>query len=199
MGHLRAGQNLCQCDMNGHPLCVLEPASASKSPLEYIHVIYLCWCVKTEIATNRKKWMLDQNVSAALPCIPPHSCRHISLWSFRLYFADCKQTESAPFFIRLSGRMCSNGIPICPLSSPHSLKWWSIYWEWLLDFLSTEDVDPEADSWMDLPLGKFFPPQLIDISITQLNGVLRLFRSVRHVRRPVLFQLLQVKGCEWAN
>lgn len=60
-------------------------------------------------------WM--ETFSAALPCIHLHSCMLISFWSFLLHFADFKQTESALFVILLSGRMCSNGIPICPLSS----------------------------------------------------------------------------------
>lgn len=135
-----------------------------------------------------------------------------SLWTLDILQTPNRQCENQ-LHSSLSGEsMCSNGIPIhlqlialVPIPSGGDRFAGNVLFEF--DFHSTEDVDPEAHCWLDLPPGKFdccwffffSPPQVIDVALlSKLSGLLCLFNSVS-VRRlscshSVLFKWEDVSG-----
>lgn len=83
-----------------------------------------------------------------------------SLWTLDILQTPNRQCENQ-LHSSLSGEsMCSNGIPIhlqlialVPIPSGGDRFAGNVLFEF--DFHSTEDVDPEAHCWLDLPPGKF--------------------------------------------
>lgn len=137
------------------PSCILEPESVSG----YISTFYVgvvIWINETLLL-----FMLDKNIvwcSSAHPCIPLNTYIRISFWS-SLTFCRLLKTISSILPCQVKS-MCSNGSPIHLLSTPlipvpSGDDRFAGNDFFGFDFLSTEDVDPEADCWLGLPPGKF--------------------------------------------